>query len=145
MKKVPPINLWNITMITNNITAIPCECGFHNKDHPHTVCIDGEWSDCKWYEERECKLKTKKRKHSFKYFENKACEFFPCHPELWEQERVHNCLFCYCPLYYKEDCGGDPVTTPSGLRDCSFCVKNHNEESYDFILMNFFTDGAKFK
>jgi len=40
-------------------------------------------------------------KNKFKYFENKECEFYPCHIE------GQNCLFCYCPLYWIPiDCEG---------------------------------------
>ncbi len=31
---------------------------------------------------------------SYKFFENKDCEFYPCH-KVSEQ----NCLFCFCQLY----------------------------------------------
>ena len=86
----------------------------------------------------------RKRQHSYRYFENKACQFFPCHPELWENEKVHNCLFCFCPLYMLEDCGGTPTIAPNGLRDCSNCICNHDENSYDFVLKRFYTNGEKF-
>lgn len=39
----------------------------------------------------------------YKFFQNKECEYFPCH-KVKEAEDF-NCLFCYCPLYLKEECG----------------------------------------
>lgn len=32
---------------------------------------------------------------SYRYFENRACQYYPCHKGIEEL----NCLFCYCPLY----------------------------------------------
>ena len=65
---------------------------------------------------------------SYKFFSNEKCEYYPCH-KLDRQ----NCLFCYCPLYFFKDCGGDPKWSGS-IKDCSDCVKNHDENSYDFIM-----------
>lgn len=67
--------------------------------------------------------------NSYKFFSNKSCEYYPCH-DLEEQ----NCLFCYCPLYYIEDCGGDYNTLGSGLKDCSTCTIPHISELYDYII-----------
>ena len=41
----------------------------------------------------------------YAYFQNKECEFFPCHK--LPENGFHNCLFCYCPLYALGDkrCG----------------------------------------
>ena len=65
---------------------------------------------------------------SYKYFENKECEFYPCH------QRVKNfsCLFCYCPIYHKENCGGD-FTTTQGVKDCTNCTFPHEKSNYDKI------------
>lgn len=65
---------------------------------------------------------------SYKKVINKDCEYFPCHGDS-EQ----NCLFCYCPLYFFKNCGGDPKWA-GNIKDCSACVKNHDENSYDFIM-----------
>ena len=43
-----------------------------------------------------------------------------------------------------EDCGGTPTIAPNGLRDCSNCICNHDENSYDFVLKRFYTNGEKF-
>jgi hypothetical protein len=36
-------------------------------------------------------------------------------------------------LYLIEDCGGD-FKILNGYKDCSNCTKNHDENSYDFVL-----------
>lgn len=70
---------------------------------------------------------------SSRYFENLSCEFYPCH----KLERM-NCLFCFCPLYRIENCGGSPnyITAADGrrIKDCSDCVFPHIEENYDRVL-----------
>lgn len=41
---------------------------------------------------------------------------------------VLNCFFCYCPLYEDPDCGGNYIILNNGLKDCSTCLKPHEEE-----------------
>ena len=42
----------------------------------------------------------------YKFFQNKKCEYFPCHKGIPEED--FNCLFCYCPLYtLGKSCGGN--------------------------------------
>ena len=65
---------------------------------------------------------------SYKYFQNKECEFFPCH-KIEDQ----NCLFCFCPLYSLE-CGGDFILE-KGVKYCDRCVFNHIPENYDMIIV----------
>ena len=44
-------------------------------------------------------------KNCFKYYQNKECEYFPCHENAKED---FNCMFCFCPLYPLGDkCGGN--------------------------------------
>ncbi|MDE6970276.1 MAG: cysteine-rich small domain-containing protein, partial [Eubacterium sp.] len=43
--------------------------------------------------------------YSERFFENKACKYFPCHSGL----KQLNCLFCYCPLYERTHCPGEPA------------------------------------
>ncbi len=70
---------------------------------------------------------------SFRYFENKECEYYPCHAM-----KHLNCLFCFCPLYRFEDCGGNYTvlksTTGRSLKDCSSCCLPHTPEGYDWIM-----------
>lgn len=66
---------------------------------------------------------------SYKHFSDKNCEFYPCH-KLENQ----NCLFCFCPLYFFKDCGGDYIIIQNNIKDCSDCKKNHDENSYNFVI-----------
>jgi len=69
---------------------------------------------------------------SYKFFQNKKCEYFPCHKNVDEEK--FNCLFCYCPLYMMgENCGGK-FKYYNGYKDCSDCVIPHVKgDGYDFI------------
>lgn len=66
---------------------------------------------------------------SYKFFENKECEYYPCHKGL---DRI-NCLFCFCPLY-KLVCGGNYKILPNGVKDCSNCTFPHKAENYDKVI-----------
>ena len=69
----------------------------------------------------------------FAFFQNTACEYFPCH-ETQHPERF-NCLFCYCPLYaLGRRCGGSSRYTQSGVKDCSACLFPHEAENYARVL-----------
>lgn len=82
---------------------------------------------------------------SFKFFQNRACEYFPCHPGA--DEASFNCLFCYCPLYAMgERCGGDFLLLPNGVKSCASCLKPHSEDGYDRVnekLVEFYKFGKK--
>ena len=66
------------------------------------------------------------------FFQNKSCEYFPCHKV--EDSGEFNCLFCYCPLYTLGDrCGGNCVYTENGIKDCSGCLIPHNSKGYGYI------------
>ena len=74
---------------------------------------------------------------NFMGFENKQCEFFPCHSNVIGE---HNCLFCFCPLAFLECPGPYTVVespTDSGIyrKDCSKCKLPHEgiERSWKFI------------
>ena len=67
------------------------------------------------------------------FFQNRGCEYFPCHRGVPEDD--FNCLFCYCPLYLLgEDCGGDFVRLPNGIKDCSGCTRPHREGGYQAVM-----------
>ncbi len=74
--------------------------------------------------------------NSSRFFCNKECEYFPCHAGV-NPERF-NCLFCYCPMNYYDDCLGNPefFTLENGIRvkDCSHCLFPHNPDHYDAIM-----------
>ena len=68
----------------------------------------------------------------YDFFQNRACEFFPCHAGA-DPERF-SCLFCYCPLYaLGERCGGNYSYTETGVKDCSACLRPHCRENYETI------------
>lgn len=73
---------------------------------------------------------------NYQFFQNKECEYFPCHKGA--QEETFNCLFCYCPLYALGDgCGGNFSYTEEGIKDCSACLVPHRKENYERILEKF--------
>jgi len=67
---------------------------------------------------------------SYNFFTNYSCEFIPCHNNLKPEE--HNCMFCMCPLYQYEDCGGNFIILENGAKDCSNCLIPHKD--YDYII-----------
>ena len=72
-------------------------------------------------------------KNSYKYFENRNCEYYPCHSGA----QNINCLFCYCPLYNMEKCPGDYKYIESNgkkIKECTDCTFPHNSENYDKII-----------
>lgn len=70
--------------------------------------------------------------NNYSYFENKQCEYFPCHKA---EGGFFNCLFCYCPLYALGDkCGGNFTYTPDGVKDCTNCIIPHSESGYNHII-----------
>lgn len=72
--------------------------------------------------------------NSYRFFENRACKYFPCHEDL----EHCNCLFCYCPLYSIKNCPGNHeyITGKDGkpLKVCSDCTFPHQPENYDVII-----------
>ena len=72
-------------------------------------------------------------RNSSRFFENKECEYYPCHRGLEEM----NCMFCYCPFYSREVCPGLPSYIEHGdknIKDCSGCTFPHIPENYDKII-----------
>lgn len=75
------------------------------------------------------------KKNDYSYFQNRECQYFPCHKTDSEE---FNCLFCYCPLYALGDrCGGHFAYTKKGIKDCSGCVIPHSAGGYEYILSRF--------
>ena len=67
----------------------------------------------------------------YAFFQNRDCEFFPCHQT--DAPEKFNCLFCFCPLYHLgKDCGG-VCTYHDGVKDCSACLYPHDPAHYDEI------------
>ena len=73
-------------------------------------------------------------KNSSRFFENRDCEYFPCHKGLTD----FNCLFCYCPFYLWEKCPGTPQfhTKDDGrvIKVCTNCTYPHDPGHYDDIM-----------
>lgn len=72
-----------------------------------------------------------KEKFGFDFFTNTNCEFYPCH-----KTNEINCLFCYCPLYPIDECGGNyHMIEYNGqkIKDCSNCIYPHIRENYNDI------------
>ena len=70
--------------------------------------------------------------NSYRFFENRECEYYPCHKGVEEL----NCLFCYCPLYNLKDCPGNPAFKQKEDREikvCTNCIFPHRRENYDKI------------
>jgi Zn-finger protein len=70
--------------------------------------------------------------NSHRFFSNRDCRFFPCHAT--DRPEEFNCLFCFCPLYFFEDCGGNGTVLDSGIKDCTHCLIPHRPEGYDHVL-----------
>lgn len=69
----------------------------------------------------------------YAFFQNKECEYFPCHEGA--DAESFNCLFCYCPLYLlKEKCGGQFVRLENGVKDCSKCQIPHKPGGYEYVM-----------
>ena len=68
--------------------------------------------------------------NSHRFFENKECKYFPCHKGL----KDFNCLFCYCPLYRLDNCGGNFTFNEQGLKDCSNCLLPHKAQNYEWVV-----------
>lgn len=81
--------------------------------------------------------------NSSKFFENRECEYFPCH----DLKGNFNCLFCYCPMYQYEDClGNGKYIEKNGrrIKNCTGCTFPHKPENYKAI-MNFLKEKAQAK
>ncbi|MBU4190758.1 MAG: cysteine-rich small domain-containing protein [Pseudodesulfovibrio sp.] len=70
--------------------------------------------------------------NSHRFFCNRECRYFPCHRTSRPDE--FNCLFCFCPLYFLDDCGGNFTVLESGVKDCTACMVPHTPKGYDHIL-----------
>ena len=69
----------------------------------------------------------------YKFFQNRACEMFPCHKT--DDPENFNCLFCFCPLYFSgEKCGGNFHYNAKGRKSCVDCTFPHKKENYDALM-----------
>jgi len=69
-----------------------------------------------------------------KFFNNKNCKYFPCHP-ISDKDEL-NCLFCYCPLYHLGDkCGGEfTILKMHEIKNCADCSFPHLPENYGLLV-----------
>lgn len=69
---------------------------------------------------------------SYRYFENRACQYYPCHKGIEEL----NCLFCYCPLYTLKCLGNYHYLEKDGkkIKVCTDCTFPHQAENYDKVM-----------
>ena len=74
--------------------------------------------------------------NSSRFFKNTECSYFPCHKNADRENS--NCLFCYCPLYSKIPCPGNPtyIKKEDGriIKRCTDCTFPHKSENYDKIM-----------
>ncbi len=70
--------------------------------------------------------------NSYRFFCNRDCKYFPCHTTTKQDE--FNCLFCFCPLYFFDECGGNYSRTKQGVKDCTNCKIPHVPVGYDHIV-----------
>ncbi len=68
--------------------------------------------------------------NSYRFYNNKDCQYLPCHNV--KDENKFNCMFCYCPLYFMEECGGNHKDN-NGVKDCSDCMIPHKPNGYDYM------------
>lgn len=72
-------------------------------------------------------------KASVRYFENRNCEYYPCHTT---EGPGFNCLFCFCPMYFAL-CPGTPRYIEKNrilFKSCADCEYPHRPENYDTIM-----------
>ncbi len=69
-------------------------------------------------------------KYSSSFFQNRNCEYFPCHGKADPDK--FSCLFCFCPLYHMEKCPGTPQILSNGVKDCFGCTWPH--EHYEDVI-----------
>ncbi len=75
------------------------------------------------------------KKHDQSYFQNRDCQYFPCHQGAGEE---FNCLLCYCPLYaLGSKCGGNFRYLENGIKDCSGCLLPHSPGGYEYVMSKF--------
>jgi Zn-finger protein len=79
-------------------------------------------------------MDTEPNQFTYRYFENRDCEFYPCHKGMDEL----NCLFCFCPFYTYEKCPGNPSYIEkdggSRIKNCTGCTFPHAKDNYDKIM-----------
>ena len=65
---------------------------------------------------------------NYKFFTNKKCKYYPCH-----NIKKINCLFCFCPLYAFNKCGGI-FKIEKEMKNCSSCKLPHLKTGYKYVI-----------
>ncbi len=69
----------------------------------------------------------------YDFFQNRLCEYYPCHPGA--DPETFSCLFCYCPsMLWAIAAAATFTTPPNGIKDCTHCLRPHIRENYSKIL-----------
>lgn len=71
--------------------------------------------------------------NSHRFFENRECQYYPCHKGISEI----NCMFCYCPMYSFSNCPGNPEYIERDgcmVKKCTGCTYPHIPENYDNVM-----------
>lgn len=84
--------------------------------------------------------KDSTKKNCYRFFQNKECEYFPCHKI--ENDKNFNCLFCYCALYFLKNCGGN-CSYINEIKDCTNCLIPHSEKGYVYIINKIVEENKK--
>jgi|WetSurSiteA1Bulk_404760.scaffolds.fasta_scaffold106620_1 Zn-finger protein len=92
-----------------------------------------------WYD-KNIKGKKGEDEYSHRFYQNKNCEFYPCHKGVDDKE--FSCLHCYCPLMCQDDCIGIQSgygkliegTNGKLIKDCSGCTIPHEKKNYDLMM-----------
>lgn len=95
--------------------------------------LDGSVCDKLVYSltEQEWAAGEDREKKYYRFYQNRNCEYFPCHAT--GDTDSFSCQFCYCPLYLLgKDCGGNFTILDNGVKDCSKCLLPHTD--YDRIV-----------
>lgn len=72
----------------------------------------------------------------YRFFQNRECEYFPCHTGVAEKD--FNCLFCFCPLYaLGRKCGGQCHYNEHGNKVCTDCTFPHQRENYPAVIARY--------
>ena len=78
---------------------------------------------------------------NYNFFQNKKCEYFPCHKT--DNIDNFNCIMCFCPLYTYKDCGGNYKILKNGIKDCSKCLIPHYDYNYVITKLKQLADKGK--
>ncbi len=129
------LNLVQIGHFPENIRSrnVIQRCGFQYEGtlRKSYQIYDGTMKDeCRYSMTREEWEAGATEKPAYAFVQNRVCAYFPCHRT--DDAEHFNCLFCYCPLYRMEDCGGNPTYLSNGIKDCSNCTVPHFH--YDHVI-----------